>query len=387
MAVAVRLRSLVASACAAWLFAACATAAAPLSKSCNEPLSELFQRVSPSVVMITGQSINPYRLQDRVTRVLGSGFVIDADGLILTNSHVVYGLQSLVVTLDHGSIEPARVLGADPIFDVAVISIAKPKRGILPVARLGDSDRLRPGDDVIAIGNPLGLDQTITRGIVSGINRILPETPLSLSEPLIQTDTPINPGNSGGPLLNRCGEVVGINTAILADAENIGFAVPINLAKTVLPGLIKEGHVIRPWIGFHGQLVSAELRKLLQIPLVDGLLVEVIEPGSPAEHAGLRGGHIEISIGGSSFLLGGDIVVALNGIAMHDPEQLASAMRAVKVGSTLKLRLFREGAYRDVEYKLPERPLLPGDLPGNGMVLPAPAPAPDTHRQMRMRVR
>jgi len=374
------LRTMIAAACAAWLFAACTTTAAPLSR-CNEPLPELFEHASPSVVMITGQSINPYRLQDRVSRVLGSGFIIDAKGLILTNSHVVYGLQSLVVTLDDGSIEPARVIGADPIFDIAVIEIAKPKHGTLPVARLGNSDRLRPGDDVAAIGNPLGLDQTITRGIVSGINRILPDTPLSLSEPLIQTDTPINPGNSGGPLLNRCGEVIGINTAILPDAQNIGFAVPINLAKSILPSLIKDGRVIRPWIGFHGQLVSAEVRKLLQIPLVEGLLVEAVEPGSPAEHAGLRGGNIELTIGGNSILLGGDIVVSINGTAMTQPDQLASVMRAIKVGSTLKLRLFREGNYRDVEYTLPERPLLPGDLPEVGTVTPT--PRPDTKALMR----
>ena len=369
------------------LLGACATTAAPLGKPCNEPLPELFERASPAVVMITGQSINPYRLQDRVSHMLGSGFVIDADGMILTNSHVVYGLQSLSVTLDDGSIEPAKLIGADPIFDVAVIAIAKPKRGPLPVARLGDSDRMRPGEEVVAIGNPLGLDQTITRGIVSGINRILPETPLSLSEPLIQTDTPINPGNSGGPLLNRCGEVIGINTAILPEAQNIGFAVPINLAKSVLPSLIKEGRVIRPWIGFHGQLIGAELRKLLQMPLVDGLLVEVVEPGSPAENAGLRGGHIELVIGGNSLLLGGDIVVSVNGVPMLRPDQLSAAMKGIKVGSQLKLKLYREGEYREVEYKLPERPLLPGDLPNNATFAPGPNPAPNTRTQMRLRVR
>src|SRR4249920_3724021 len=225
-----------------------ANAAEASATICSEGIPELFKRVSPAVVMITGQSINPYRLQGRVTRVLGSGFLIDANGLILTNSHVVYGLQSLTVTMDDGSIVAAKLIGADPIFDLALVQIPKPRSGTLPTVKLGDSDRLRPGEEVIAIGNPLGLDQTVTRGIISGINRILPETPLSLTEPLIQTDTPINPGNSGGPLLNRCGEVIGINTAIVAEAQSIGFSVPINLAKTVLPSLIKEGRVIRPWI-------------------------------------------------------------------------------------------------------------------------------------------
>jgi S1-C subfamily serine protease len=352
------------------LLAQAVVAAEVSSGPCSEGIPELFKRVSPAVVMITGQSINPYRLQGRVTRVLGSGFLIEANGLILTNSHVVYGLQSLTVTMDDGSIVAAKLVGADPIFDLAVVQIPKPRTGTLPTVKLGDSDRLQPGEEVIAIGNPLGLDQTVTRGIISGINRILPETPLSLTEPLIQTDTAINPGNSGGPLLNRCGEVIGINTAIVSEAQSIGFSVPINLAKTVLPSLLKDGRVIRPWIGFHGQLIGPELRKLLQVPLVDGLLVEVVEPGSPADKVGIRGGVMELSIGGSSFLLGGDIVVSLNGAPMNEPEKLSGIMRSVKVGSRLKLKLFREGKYLELEYTLPERPLLPGDLPDVGMFAP-----------------
>jgi S1-C subfamily serine protease len=362
-----------------------ALAAEISSGPCSEGIPELFKRVSPAVVMITGQSINPYRLQGRVTRVLGSGFVIDANGLILTNSHVVFGLQSLTVTLDDGAIVPAKLVGADPIFDLALIQIPKPRTGTLTVAKLGDSDKLRPGEEVIAIGNPLGLDQTVTRGIISGINRILPETPLSLTEPLIQTDTAINPGNSGGPLLNRCGEVIGINTAIVPEAQSIGFSVPINLAKSVLPSLLKDGRVIRPWIGFHGQLIGPELRKLLQVPLVEGLLVEVVEPGSPAEKAGIRGGTMELSIGGVSLLLGGDIVVSLNGAPMNEPEKLTEIMRGLKVGSRLKLRLFREGKYVNVEYSLPERPLLPGDLPEAGTFAPALPPEGKSDMSRRLR--
>ena len=344
------------------------------ASGCTQNIPDLFQQASPAVVMITGQSINPYRLRDRVNRMLGSGFIIDSDGLILTNSHVVFGLQSLVVTLDDGQIVPAKVVGADPIFDLALIRIPKARAASLPTLKLGDSDKLRPGEEVVAIGNPLGLDQTVTRGIVSGLNRLLPETPLSLNEPLIQTDTSINPGNSGGPLLNHCGEVIGITTAIVPEAQNIGFAIPINLAKATIPALVKDGHVVRPWIGFHGQLIGEDLRKVLQMPLVDGLLVEVIEPGSPAEKRGMHGGEMELTIGGSSLLLGGDIVVSINGSPMNDPDKLTSIMRGLKVGSTLKLKLYRQGKYIDIEYKLPERPLLPGDLPEGGTYAPLPLP-------------
>ena len=235
---------------------------------------------------------------------------------------------------------------------------------------------MRVGENVIAIGNPLGLDQTVTRGIVSGVNRILPETPLSLSEPLIQTDTPINPGNSGGPLLNMCGEVIGMNTAIVPDAQNIGFAIPINLVKSVVPVLIRDGRMIRPWLGFHGTMVGADLRKVLKLALTDGLLIEVVEPGSPAEIAGLRGGEVEFTLGNISLLLGGDIVTAINGVPTTDVEKIAPIMRALKVGSMLKMSVFREGEMREVTYTLPERPLLPGDLPEEQAGLQQSTPSP-----------
>jgi len=336
----------------------------PKAATCSESISDVYDRVSPAVVFITATSINPYPLFERVERVVGSGFLIDPSGLILTNSHVVFGRQFITVTLDDGTILPAQLVGADPIFDLALLRIPPPSTGTLPTATPGDSDRVRVGEEVLAIGNPMGLNQTLTRGIVSAINRILPETPFSLMEPLIQTDAPINPGNSGGPLLSRCGEVIGITTAIMPEAQGIGFAIPINLAKAVLPSLLNHGRVIRPWLGFHGQLVGEPLRNLLRIPLVDGLLVEVIEPRSPAEQAGLHGGQLEIVVAGRSVLVGGDIITSVNGVALDSPDRLSQAMRPLRVGTTIRLKVFRDGNYRDVEYSLPERPILPGDIRG-----------------------
>jgi serine protease Do len=330
---------------------------------CEQPIADLFEKVSPAVVTITGQSINPYRREGRVSHTVGSGFIVDAGGLVLTNAHVAFGRQSLRVTLDDGTVVPGRVLGADPIFDIAVVQIPKLDKGTLPTVPIGDSDKIRVGEDVIAIGNPMGLDQTVTRGIVSGMNRILPGTSMLFTEPMIQTDTPINPGNSGGPLFNRCGEVIGITTSMVEEAQNIGFAIPINLVKAVLPSLIKSGRVIRPWLGFDGTLISAELKKLLNLPLADGLLVEAVEPGSPAESAGMRGGHLEVTVGMTSILLGGDIVTSINGTRMDDPQKLAPTLRALTVGEKVKLTVYREGEVREVEFVLPERPLMPSDLP------------------------
>jgi len=322
------------------------------------------------VVSISATTINPYQLSDRVSHIVGTGFIYDPSGLILTNSHVAFDRQSIVVTLDKGTSASAQLVGADPIFDLAVLRIPQPQRGKLPTVILGDSDRVRIGEDVLAIGNPLGLDQSVTHGIVSAMNRVLPETPFSVQEPLIQTDAPINPGNSGGPLLNRCGEVIGISTSIIAEAQNISFAIPVNLAKTVLPLLLTHGRVIRPWVGFHGQLIDGDLLALLRIPLTEGLLVEAIEPGSPAEHAGLHGGQIEVDIADREFLIGGDIVLSINGTRLDTPEKLNDIMRGLQVGSTVTLRVFRDGEELDMQYVLPERPILPGDIGGQRSLAP-----------------
>lgn len=340
-------------------------------KSPAQPVPDVFARVAPAVVFITATSIDPFHLTDRVTHASGSGVVIDPSGIILTSAHIVYNRQSIQVSLEDGSLLPAKIVGADPIFDLAVIQVMPPE-GLLASARLGDSDHLRVGEEVLAIGNPLGLDQTITHGIVSAIDRVLPETAFSLQEPMIQTDTPINPGNSGGPLLNRNGEVVGIVTEVMPNSQNISFAIPSNLAKTILPSLIKEGRVIRPWVGFHGQFVDPTLRQLLRVPLVPGELVEVIEPGSPAERAGLQGGDLEIAISGKSYLIGGDIVTKINGIPLTSEEKFFEVVQGLKLGTALHLTLFREGTVREVEYRLPERPILTGDLPVDRASTPLP---------------
>ncbi len=342
--------------------------------ACTQNIPDIYDRVSPAVVAITASTINPYQPNERVTRVAGSGVLFDDTGLVLTNAHVVLGRQTILVTLDDGTAVQAQGVGIDPILDIAVIRIAAPKDATLPVAAFGTSEQLKVGDEVLAIGNPMGLDQTLTRGIVSALNRILPETPFSSMEPLIQTDTPINPGNSGGPLLNRCGEIIGVNTAIMSDAQGIGFAIPIDVVKGILPALLKDGRVIRPWIGIQGQIVGPELKTILRVPLESGLLVEVVEPGSPAEQAGMQGGRLDLTIAGHGLLIGGDIVTELNDQPMQTPEQVSTVMRSLHVGDTVKLKLFNDGNIREVKFELPERPAQMHDLGGKRSVAPVVRP-------------
>jgi S1-C subfamily serine protease len=332
--------------------------------ACPESLPALYAQVSPAVVSITAISINPYDADHRIERVMGSGVIIEPSGLILSNSHVVFGRQVITVTLDDGTSLPGKFVGADPIFDIALVRIPSPTAGSLPVAKLGDSAELLVGEEVYAIGNPLGLEQTLTRGVVSAINRTMPGAAWSLTEPLIQTDAAINPGNSGGPLIDPCGMVVGITTAILPEAQSIGFAVPANLIKDVIPQLLDRGHVVRPWLGVQGQFIVPALKELLRVPLVDGFLVEAVEPGSPGEQKGLQGGLFEITIQGQPILLGGDIITEINGVAIDDPRKLAQTLGGLKVGSAVKLTAMRDGKVQTIELTLGERPVLPWDMPG-----------------------
>jgi serine protease Do len=312
--------------------------------------------VSPAVVSIAAISIDASEATNRTERRTGSGVIVDPSGLILTNSHVVYGQPIIEVTLDDQTSLPARIVGIDPFFDIALVRIAEPAEK-LPAAKLGKSEGLVTGDEVFAIGNPFGLEQTLTRGIVSAVNRILPGVSWSTREPMIQTDAAINPGSSGGPLIDRCGEVVGITTAILPDAQGIGFAIPVDVIRAEMPELIRTGRVVRPWLGVQGQLVTSEIKELFRIPLVEGLLIEVVEEGSPAAGLNLRGGNLDVVLGGAPILLGGDIITEVDGRAVDDQQSLRTAFEDLKVGTTVRLTVFRQEKTFVVDVPIVERPM------------------------------
>ena len=326
------------------------------AQPCTEPLPQLFERVSPAVVSIQAMKINKARPQRRFETIVGSGLIIDK-AEVLTNAHVVDGAASLSVTLDSGAKVTARVLGLDAVLDIALLRLEGP--GALPVAQLGDSSSVKVGDEVVAIGNPLGLDQTMTRGIVSGLNRMLPGIS---DEPMIQTDAPINPGNSGGPLVDRCGHVVGINTLISEDAQSIGFAIPINAARSLLRDLRESGRVVRPWLGMQGRPIEASLGAVVRMPVTPGYLVEIVYDGSPAEHAGVRGGTLAVVVQGEEYLLGGDIVTAIQGTPVRTHQDYVNKVKTLKPGQRVKVTLSRDGHSREVTLTVAERPRLPSDL-------------------------
>jgi S1-C subfamily serine protease len=326
-------------------------------QACTESLASLYERVSPSVVSIQVTKINKAKPQRRFETVVGSGVVIEREGHVLTNAHVVDGAASLSITLDSGTRTPARVLGMDTVTDLALLRIETPSP--LPAARLGDSSALHVGDEVVAIGNPMGLEQTMTRGIVSGLNRILPGL---AEQPMIQTDAPINPGNSGGPLVDRCGSVVGINTFISEEANSIGFALPINAGKAILRDLRETGRVIRPWLGLQGREIDSQVTSILRLPLSPGYLIEVVYDGSPAERAGVRGGSLSVVVQGEEYLVGGDILTAIEGSPIRTHQDYLAKTKALKPGQRTRITILRDGQRRELSLTVGERPRLPADL-------------------------
>jgi len=342
-----------------WLAVAALLLFAPAAGAgpCTEPYTALFEKVSPSVISIQAMKINKERPQRRFETIVGSGFFIEKDGQALTNAHVVDGAASLSVTLDTGEKLSARTIGLDSVLDLALIRVEG--KSNVPTARFGDSASLRVGEEVVAIGNPIGLDQTMTRGIVSGLNRLLPGVS---DQPLIQTDAPINPGNSGGPLVDRCGAVMGINTFISEEAQSIGFAVPVNAVKTVLKDLREVGKVTRPWLGVQGRAVDQRLSSVVRMPLVPGYLVEVVYDGSPADRGGIRGGGMSIVLQGDEYLLGGDIITAIQGQPIRNHQDYIARVATLRPGQRARVTIVRDGQPREVVLVVSERPRLPGDL-------------------------
>ncbi len=342
-------------------FLSMAATSAMAQQVCDQSPEDVFRDVSPTIVSILAVSIDPFSVSKRLQTVVGSGVIIDDAGHVLTNSHIVFGSHSIAVTTSQQGVMAAELVGADPILDLAVLRLPSSDGG-LTVAKLGDSDSLEIGQDVLAIGNAFGMGLSVTKGIVSGLNRVVRRSPMSWLAPLIQTDAAINAGSSGGPLVDLCGEVVGINTFRLAQGDGIGFSVPLNIAKQVIPELIREGRIKRPWHGINGKIIDLPLQVLLRVPLVRGLLVETVEPGSAAAEIGLRGGSFPVRIGAQEYLLGGDIITHVNGERIMELQTAVRIVGSLAVGDKVAIEYFREGIAYSAEAVLPERPVLPNDL-------------------------
>jgi serine protease Do len=266
---------------------------------------------------------------------LGSGFIISHDGYIFTNNHVIEQADKILVKLSNGKEYEAKVIGKDAKTDIALIKI-KPNDS-LPVAETGDSDRLRVGDWVLAIGNPFGLEQTVTAGIVSAKGRVIGAGPY---DNFIQTDASINPGNSGGPLFNTEGKVIGINTAIVAQGQGIGFAIPISMAKTILPDLKAKGKVTRGWLGVSVQEISEEIAKGMKLKDRSGALISDVFKGDPADVAGLKSG---------------DVVTEINGKPIKDTHELLLMIAGFRIGETIKIKIVRDGQEKIIPITIAER--------------------------------
>jgi len=331
-------------------------------------LSNLYDRTIPSVVNIEAD-IGDLKAAE-ISR--GSGFVYDRQGHLLTSAHVIKGAKRILVTFNDGTVTEADLVGMDTYSDLAVIHVFASEDRLRPLVIAG-SGRVRVGQRAIAIGNPFGLSGSMSVGIVSGMGRMLRSAALIDSEALpgfqnpdiIQTDTPINPGNSGGPLLNSHGEVIGVTTAIRTESgifQGVGFAVPSRTVQRIVPQLIKDGRVQYPWLGLivmpddNGYGVSG-LAETLKLPVQAGVLVRGVTLGSPADQAGLHGGHDILEVRGQAVCVGGDIIVAVNESTIRSMDDLMSYLIAyTQPGDKVSLRIVRGGQTFDVPVTLQARP-------------------------------
>jgi len=317
----------------------------------------IYKRASPAVANIVTRTVeydfffNPVPVEGA-----GSGFLIDIDGHILTNYHVVQGAQTIEVTLGDQSRFKAKLIGADSRNDIALIKIDPKGRKLTPL-RLGDSRNLLVGQRVLAIGNPFGFQSTLTTGIVSSLGRTVQTGESTFIDEAIQTDAAINRGNSGGPLLNSHGEVIGINSAIFAPTgttAGIGFAIPVNTARRVAEDLISQGRVRRATLGVEGRALWPGLAEALHLSVEKGILVERVSPNGPAAQAGIRGGTKSVLAGLQELRIGGDVLVAVDGKPITSQMDLNLLLNRARPGDTITLTVFRDGKKLDVPVKLGE---------------------------------
>ena len=303
---------------------------------------DVFKRAAPAVVHVKAdRTISTPAGDVTAGESTGSGFLIDMAGHVLTNYHVIENSSEVKLLLTGGRTLAAKLVGTAPAFDVALL---KAELGSLDEFRpltLGDSDSVEVGQKVLAIGNPLGLHNTLTVGVISGLARDLPGAPMGLGEAFLQTDAAISPGNSGGPLLDSGGRVIGINAMVAREGQNIGFAIPVGLIKKILPDLMEMGHVYRPALGFTAVPVTPGMATLFALPVREGLLIQEVASGSPAGIAGLQGGSRMVPMNETVYVLGGDIIVAVNGKPPSSPRELNMVLLGSKPGDHVRLTVLR----------------------------------------------
>lgn len=332
-------------------------------------IREIYRRAAPGVVQITSTTLSPqedeslfgFPLPREQQRAQGSGFVIDESGHIVTNYHVIAGASDIEVSFSNKESMKAKIVGSDRATDLALLKVSAPARALTPM-ELGDSARVQVGDAVVAIGNPFGLERSVTAGIVSALQRTIEspaETPI---DRVIQTDAQINQGNSGGPLLNAAGQVIGVNTQIATGSTTeignvgIGFAIPINTVRDVVGQLRTNGRVDHAELGIGGQELNAEIAELFHLPVEEGLLVTLVKEGSGAAKAGIKAGSMQVVVAGESWVLGGDILISADDAKLGSYADLQRAVLNKTPGERMKLELYRGDEKKTVTVVLSRRP-------------------------------
>jgi S1-C subfamily serine protease len=336
---------------------------ATFPSSGGKKISDIYEGAKHGVVQVTSTSVvsdNLFGAQEQQAQ--GSGFVIDKDGHVVTNYHVVQGAKKVQVSFSDEEQMNATVVGTDPSTDIAVLKIqGAMSRSLTPLV-LGDSNRVKVGDAVVAIGNPFGLERTVTAGIVSALQRQIQAPNGFQIDEVIQTDAAINHGNSGGPLLNAKGDVIGVNAQIETESGGnvgIGFAIPIDTVKDVASQLIKEGKVEHAYLGVELATITSDLANNFRVPVDKGVLIQHVRDGSPAAGAGLKGGTTQVVLAGQTFWLGGDVITKADGQAVETSDQLASVVTSKQPGDSLDLEVHRGQETLNVTVELGRQPSTP----------------------------